>query len=187
MKPLRLLEINPSPSLAMYSSDLGSLIGDDPLNVPLPRSWCELLLAWDKEKDDRFFSSGLFRCGAVSRCQSANVIIFFTYINVSNTKAVSRWFESVCRQFQESRLVWCKIPSMNARFGLYLVIRWTSLVGGWVSTVLSLTNNESTWEYYFCFSILIPCTIMYIPARVGIIASQTLWCSLKIRTANHSI
>jgi len=40
-----LLEINPSPSLAMYSSDLASLIGDDPLNVPLPRSWCELLLA----------------------------------------------------------------------------------------------------------------------------------------------
>eukprot|EP00434_Breviolum_minutum_P024381 symbB.v1.2.021531.t1/scaffold1865.1/size98072/8 len=30
-----LLEINPSPSLAMYSSDLASLIGDDPLNERL--------------------------------------------------------------------------------------------------------------------------------------------------------
>eukprot|EP00438_Fugacium_kawagutii_P036540 Skav231220 [mRNA] locus=scaffold813:58533:59034:+ [translate_table: standard] len=45
-RPL-LLEINPSPSLAMYGDvDLATLLGDDPLNdgFKLPQSWHHLQL-----------------------------------------------------------------------------------------------------------------------------------------------
>eukprot|EP00435_Cladocopium_sp_Y103_P058159 s112_g20.t1 len=39
-----LLEINPSPSLAMYSADLHTLLGGDPLSSELPPTWLELQL-----------------------------------------------------------------------------------------------------------------------------------------------
>ena len=39
---LRLLEINPSPSLAMYSADLQTLLGGDPMSSKLPPAWLEL-------------------------------------------------------------------------------------------------------------------------------------------------
>ena len=46
--------------------------------------------------------------------------------------------------------------------------------------LLSLSNSENT------IFLLIHTYSMHIPAHVGIIASQPLWCSIKIPTANHS-
>ena len=45
----RLLEINPSPSLAMYSADLKDLVGEDPLSCELSPAWHQLQL-WSAKR-----------------------------------------------------------------------------------------------------------------------------------------